>query len=158
MRGQERILREQFAQVACVECGAEHQPDDMLVLAQRGSRWLVLLTCRNCKRRGIFVASFERPTQRHPLSDLLDGIVDDMAPEQIALTFQEPTRTLPTLSEPLPLPSTASISDDPSDILGAHSLQPHSDSPVTPGDVENIRHFLNGFDGNFRALFGPVDD
>ena len=150
MRGQERILREQFAQNPCVQCGAEHQPDDMLVLAQRGSRWLVLLTCRNCKRRGIFVASFDHPASaRQPLDDL-DTLDMQLGASQ--------THISPTLSQPWPLTSTASVSDDPSDILSPLTQRPLTDAPVTSGDVENIRNFLNGFDGDFRALFGLSGD
>jgi hypothetical protein len=150
VRGQERILREQFAQAACVQCGAAHQPDDMLVLAQRGSRWLVLLTCRNCKRRGIFVASFDHPAPpRQPLDDL-DALDTQLGASQ--------THISPARSQPWPLTSSASVSDDPSDILNSHARHHLADAPVTSGDVENIRHFLNGFDGDFRALFGPAGE
>lgn len=150
MRGQERILREQFAQAACVQCGAEHQLDDMLVLAQRGSRWLVLLTCRNCKRRGIYVATFDRPA-------LPPQSLDDLDTLDLQIDGSH-SRISPALSQPWPLPSTASASDDPSDILNSHTHRPLADAPITSGDVENIKRFLNGFSGDFRTLFGPAGD
>jgi hypothetical protein len=32
---------------------------------------------------------------------------------------------------------------------------PSVDSAVTTGDVDGIRQFLEGFNGDFHALFGP---
>lgn len=50
--------------------------------------------------------------------------------------------------------STAPLSDSTS---GAISPYPPSsvDSAVTTGDVDGIRQFLEGFNGDFHALFGP---
>lgn len=129
MKGQERILRERFAQVACQSCGVDHLPDDMLVLAQRGSRWLVLLTCHQCKHRGIFVASFPHSPSRAERLEALDSLdnFDLSAPAD-------------PLAPPLP------------DLWA-----PGADSPITSADVASIRQFLDGFNGDFHALFGPTD-
>lgn len=155
MNGQERILRERFAQVACQSCGAEHLPDDVLVLAQRGSRWLVLLTCHRCKRRGIFVASFPHPASRaerlRALEDTLEGGEPEGDEDDYLLTIlrnwsaRTPNRTQPSGSS-LPSPT----SPPPS----ATTSAAHADTPVSAADVTSIRQFLDGFNGDFRALFG----
>jgi hypothetical protein len=146
LHGQERILRERFARLACVACGASHHLDDMLVLAQRGSRWLVLLTCWQCQRRGIFVASFPQPTTPREAADTCEP---QPAPSSIS----------PTIAQHWLIPSPTSLSDDfPDDLPGmAHPFPAHplEDAPVTTGDVESVRHFLEGFNGDFRTLFGP---
>jgi hypothetical protein len=146
VKGQERILRERFAQVACQSCGVDHLQDDMLVLAQRGSRWLVLLTSHQCKHRGIFVASFPHPSSRAERLEALDSLdsfdlsapADPLAP------------SLPDLWAP-PTDTPANFTD------ARHSSTPHDDSPITAADVASIRHFLDGFNGDFHALFGSAD-
>lgn len=145
MRGQEHILRDQFAQFICATCGATHRPDDMHVLAQRGSRWLLLLTCWQCQHRGIFVASFPRAE------------ADAKSPEPPAVT-NAPTIFPPTSTAPWQMPYSTSPHTD--DTPGAISPYPNPsssahDSAVTSGDVDSIRHFLEGFDGDFHTLFGP---
>lgn len=146
MRGQERILREQLARVACETCGADHQPDDMLVLAQRGSRWLVLLTCHQCTRRCIFVASFPHPSSPSVALDPLDTL--------------DPLGSPPPPSSRRPAPPPLSSEQSYSDSLRANSSNSghaHSDSTVTLDDVQQVRRFLDGFNGDFRTLFGPTD-
>lgn len=145
MKGQERILRERFAQVTCQSCGADHLPDDMLVLAQRGSRWLVLLTCQRCKHRGIFVASFPHPTAPAEHLDTLNALddldqIDDFEFDDLLhRLFASPSTTPLQLSD------------------ANHSPQPLSDTPVTAADVASMRRFLDGFNGDFHALFGPQE-
>jgi hypothetical protein len=58
MHARERIIRERFAQQHCQECGASYDEDGILVLARRRSTWMVLVTCKACEHRGIFVVSF----------------------------------------------------------------------------------------------------
>lgn len=142
MRGQEHILRDRFAQFICATCGATHRPDDMHVLAQRGSRWLLLLTCWQCQHRGIFVASFPRAES------------GEQSPEPPAA--DAPTIFPPTSDTSWRLPYT--ISPHADDTPGAINPYPSPithDSPVTSGDVDDIHHFLEGFDGDFHSLFGP---
>lgn len=145
MKGQERILRERFTQVACQSCGVDHLPDDMLVLAQRGSRWLVLLTCQRCKHRGIFVASFPHPPAPaehlgavNALDDL-DQIDDFEFDDLLHRLFASPATAPLQLSDP------------------SRSSQPLSDAPITAADVARMQRFLDGFNGDFQALFGPLD-
>jgi hypothetical protein len=142
VHGQERILRERFARLTCVTCGADHHLDDMLVLAQRGSRWLVLLTCWQCQRRGIFVASFPQPAA---------------PPEPMGLSEQPHASNpgAPTIAQHWLIPSTTSLSDDLPGMVHPVPAHPLGDAPVTSGDVDSIRHFLEGFNGDFRTLFGP---
>ncbi|HEX2351120.1 MAG TPA: hypothetical protein VHI51_22000 [Ktedonobacterales bacterium] len=145
MKGQERILRERFAQVACQSCGADHLPEDMLVLAQRGSRWLVLLTCQRCKHRGIFVASFPHSTAPAEHLDTLNAM-DDL--DQIDdFEFDDLLHRLFASPATAPL----QLSD------ASRSPQPFSDVPITTADVASMRRFLDGFNGDFHALFGPLD-
>lgn len=141
MQGQERMLRERFARLACVQCGSHHRLDDMLVLAQRESRWLVLLTCWSCQRRVIFVASF--PTMR------LQSPGEHESPPTL---YQGPTTPDWLTSSALPHEE-----DTPGKINPYTPFPPRMDTPVTTSDVESIRRFLEGFNGDFRSLFGPQD-
>ncbi|HEX8727031.1 MAG TPA: hypothetical protein VF739_00320 [Ktedonobacterales bacterium] len=145
MKGQERILRERFAQVACQSCGVDHLPDDMLVLAQRGSRWLVLLTCHQCKHRGIFVASFPHPSSRAERLDTL-GAMDSLDPID-DFEFDDLLHRL--------FASPSTTHRQPSD--SNFPTQSHNGAPITTADVASIRHFLDGFNGDFHALFGSAD-
>ncbi len=142
VQGQERILRDRFARLDCVACGSHHRPDDMLVLAQRGSRWLILLTCWQCQRRGIFVASFPHTAKSPESLTLLD-----------ALDTPQPMYENPTTTD-WRSPSSIPLSHDAPGFVGPYSPHPN-EGAVTSGDVESIRHFLEGFDGDFRTLFGP---
>lgn len=141
VQGQEHILRERITQLACVDCDAHHHPDDMLVLAQRGSRWLLLLTCWQCQRRGIFVASF-------PHSEAAKHLLDSQE-------ASSPTQISPAISHQWLIPSTAPLTDAIPGIVHPGASSQREDVPVTSGDVESIRHFLEGFNGDFRTLFGP---
>jgi hypothetical protein len=58
MHARERIIRERFARQRCQECGSSYEEDGILVLARRRSTWMVLVTCKSCEHRGIFVVSF----------------------------------------------------------------------------------------------------
>jgi hypothetical protein len=58
MHARERIIRERFAQQQCQQCGARYDEDSILVLARRRLTWMVLVTCKSCEHRGIFVVSF----------------------------------------------------------------------------------------------------
>lgn len=149
MKGQERILRERFAQVACQSCGVDHLPDDMLVLAQRGSRWLVLLTCHQCKHRGIFVASFPHPSSRAERLDALDSL-DSLDSFDLSAPADPLAPTLPDLWAPSTV-SPANVSD------ARRASTPHDNSAITAADVVSIRQFLDGFNGDFHALFGSAD-
>lgn len=142
MRGQERILRERLARVACETCGADHQPDDMLVLAQRGSRWLVLLTCHQCARRCIFVASFPHPASPSVSLDPLEQLDSLDTPASPSLELQSPS-AFPTQSLP--------------DVLRHGAPHGRAEAHVTLDDVEDVRRFLEGFNGDFHTLFGRGD-
>lgn len=143
VQGQERILRERFARIECVQCGAHHRPDDMLVLAQRASRWLLLLTCWRCQRRGIFVASFPPTSSHQRTSD-----VSEPPPAVYSASTPPPDWLLPA--------STARVTDTPGIVTPYPSLSP-TDGPVTSIDVDSMRRFLEGFNGDFRTLFGPSE-
>lgn len=143
VQGQERILRERFARLTCVACGSYHRPDDMLVLAQRGSRWLLLLTCWQCQRRGIFVASFPHMAQSPDSLTPLDTL--DTPPTM----YQAPT------TSHWQAPPSPPLTEDIPSNLNAYVSHPDLDAVVTSGDVESIRRFLEGFNGDFRTLFGP---
>lgn len=158
MNGQEHILRERFAQVVCQSCGADHLPDDVLVLAQRGSRWLVLLTCHRCTRRRIYLASFPHPASRAERLRGLDGALDTFEPAGDADDYLR--GILRNWYQHTPDPA------QPSDIISLSPLIPpspsaspsasaqHDDTPITTADVARMRQFLDGFNGDFRALFG----
>jgi len=143
VQGQERILRERFARLICVACGSLHRPEDMLVLAQRGSRWLLLLTCWQCQRRGIFVASFPRLAQSPDALPSLDPL------------DTSPTMYGPPTTSPWRAPSSGPLTADIPGGFRPYASHPDLDAVVTSGDVESIRHFLEGFNGDFRTLFGP---
>jgi hypothetical protein len=143
VQGQEHILRDRFAQDVCAVCGAYHRPDDMHVLARRGSRWLILLTCWQCQRRGIFVASFPPVGQASQSIEPPNGVdAPTVYPQPSPSHWQTP-------SSPFPL-----INDAPS-ILGSHASSSTPDLAISASDVDSIRRFLEGFNGDFRTLFGP---
>ena len=64
MHARERMIQERFATHTCADCGWPYAPRSVLVLARRRSTWMVLVTCAQCGRRGIFVVSF--PTHADP--------------------------------------------------------------------------------------------
>lgn len=149
---QERILRERFAQLICATCGARHQPDDMLVLAQRSSRWLLMVTCSQCQRRGVFTATFprvSRPSQPPSGADASPAATAPLAlpPDLLgAAPYPDPS--------PDDTPGVVSpfIASAPSDLLHPpHRLSP---APISSDDVDGIKRFLRDFDGDFRTLFG----
>lgn len=161
MNGQEHRIRERFAQVACQSCGAEHQPDDVLVLAQRGSRWLVLLTCRRCTRRRIYLASFPHPASRAERLRDLDGAQDIFEPagdadDYLRTILRNWYRHTPdpasSSDNSAPRPTSPPSSTSPS--ASRSASVPHDVSPITTADVARMRHFLDGFNGDFHALFG----
>jgi hypothetical protein len=115
VRGQEEILRERFTHQRCAACGANQRKEDVITLAHRASRWLLLVTCWRCQHRGIFIATFPQ---------------DELAPP--------PPHIHPLDANTLP--------------FVAHSA-PDS-TPITRGDVDAMRQFLLGFNGDFQALFG----
>lgn len=143
MQGQENILRDRFAQDVCAACGAYHRPDDMLVLARRGSRWLILLTCWQCQRRGIFVASFPSAGHTPQAMEPLNSVdAPTLYPQPTPQHWQNPSSPFPR------------INDTPG-ILGTPSSPSTPDLAISASDVDSIRRFLEGFNGDFRTLFGP---
>jgi hypothetical protein len=84
----------------------------------------MLVTCWHCQHRGIFIATFPQ---------------DELAPP--------PPQIQALDTNALPFPALPSIPALPP--------LPASDSgPVTLGDVDAMRQFLLGFNGDFRTLFG----
>lgn len=128
MHGQEDILRERFSQHLCGSCGATQRQEDVITLAHRASRWLVLVTCWRCQRRGIFIATFPRNEQ-------------SLSAQSLSVDAQCPPFTPPVTS-----------GDGPS--LTSLSLSTSDNAPVSLGDVDAMRRFLLNFNGDFRALFG----
>jgi hypothetical protein len=63
MHARERLIQERFATQTCAECGWPYSPRGVLVLARRRAAWMVLVTCNECHRRGIFVVSFPPSTE-----------------------------------------------------------------------------------------------
>lgn len=143
VQGQEHILRDRFAQDICAACGAYHRPEDMLVLARRGSRWLILLTCWQCQRRGIFVASFPASGQANQAMEPLNSV-------DTPTVYPQPSPSQwPNPAAPFPI-----INETPG-ILGSHPSPSTPELAITTNDVDSIRRFLEGFNGDFRSLFGP---
>lgn len=141
MQGQERILRERFAGNTCAICGTSHRAEDMLVLAQRDSRWLVLLTCRRCQRRGIFVARFPTSTSSEHAQESAD------VPTSIEAAFMgSPADWLD--------PTVAPDSEQTLDLVPPLWEEPTDKGPVTQADVDSVVRFLDEFDGDFHSLFG----
>jgi hypothetical protein len=130
VRGQEDILRERMSHDPCGSCAAPQRREDVIILAHRGSRWLVLVTCWRCQRRGIFIATFPR------------GKPSSAAPALSPDTLPQPFTDASTLSgRPSLTPLTFPSADT---------------SPITLGDVDAMRRFLLSFNGDFRTLFGTA--
>lgn len=130
MRDQEDIIRQRFSHDSCGSCGAMQRQDDVIILAHRGPRWMVFVTCWRCQRRGIFIATFPRGERASPTFDLSR---DTQPPpfNDAPVSADRPSFT------PLALPSADS-------------------SPITLGDVDAMRRFLLNFNGDFQALFGAA--
>ncbi len=77
MRARERIIRERLATRACATCGGHYADSGLVVLAHRGSAWVVLATCPMCERRNIFFVSFRQPSSTES-DDHLPLLVDDI--------------------------------------------------------------------------------
>lgn len=141
MQGQERILRDRFAGDMCATCGTSHRAEDMLVLAQRDSRWLVLLTCRRCQRRGIFVARFPSSTSSQHALESTD------VPTSIEAAFMgSPADWL----DPTVIPESGKELD----LVPPLWEEPTDTGPVTQADVDSVARFLEEFNGDFHSLFG----
>lgn len=69
----ERIIRDRFTRNTCATCGVYHTADDVLVLARRSRAWLVLVTCHECQRRGIFVVTFPRAAKSNDANTPTDA-------------------------------------------------------------------------------------
>ena len=63
MRPRERVIREQFANEQCVDCGTQYTADNIVVLARRSTLWMVLGWCSSCQARHLFTVSFTRPSE-----------------------------------------------------------------------------------------------
>lgn len=128
MRGQEDIIRERFTRDLCGSCGAARRHDDIMMLAHRGARWMVLVTCWRCHHRGIFIATFpagaSAPHAEHLALDSRRSPFDR----------QPSAHDAPSITT-VPLPTTG-------------------ESLITRGDVDAMRQFLSTFNGDFHALFG----
>ncbi|HEX9036342.1 MAG TPA: hypothetical protein VF808_05065 [Ktedonobacterales bacterium] len=103
-----------------------------MILAHRTSRWMVLVACRHCHHRGIFIVTFPRDGQATAASDLsLDLRHSSSDTSESARRWENP------------IPSITSL--------------PYStayDEPITVRDVNAMRRFLADFNGDFHALFG----
>ena len=130
MHGQEDIIRERFSHDPCGSCGATQRREDVIILAHRGPRWLVLLTCWRCQRRGIFIATFPHG-------------------ERTSSTYGVPVEAQPGSYSDSPISA-----DKPS--LTSLTLPSSDTSPITPGDVDAMRRFLLSFNGDFQTLFGAA--
>lgn len=136
MHARERIIRERFAAQTCAECGAQHTPESVLILARRPTTWMVMVSCPACQQRTLFLVSF--PDAHEPSA---------------------PAASQPLTSAPL-LPDVASppppLSSPP---LPHHSHHPHhspqarASAPVTAHDVDEMHAFLASFTGDFQRLF-----
>ena len=127
MHARERLIRERFATLDCHACGHTYSFESVLVLARRHSTWMVMASCPWCEHRAIYVVTF-------------------------------PPRT--STSNPMQQAHTTRIewgphANTPSDLRAedASSVQPPAGSPVTLHDVEQMRAFLDRFDGNFKRAF-----
>lgn len=87
----------------------------------------MLVTCWRCQRRGIFIATFPRDEASPP-------------PHIHALDARD-----------LPFASSLSSAD-----AAQPSARPQvsQSGPITLGDVDAMRRFLMGFNGDFHTLFG----
>ena len=101
MHARERMIQERFATQTCSECGWPYSPRGVLVLARRRSAWMVLVTCNQCHRRGIFVVSFPAPPP------LPDGTSPKQ--ESVALDGGQSTRLDQESSPPSPPISSADV-------------------------------------------------
>jgi hypothetical protein len=127
MHARERMIRERFATLACHACGHAYNSSSVLVLARRHSTWMVMASCPWCEHRAIYVVTFpSRPSSSY-------------SAQQAHTTRIE----------------WSPHSNTPSDLRAesAPSSQPPAGGPITRDDVDQMRTFLDGFDGNFKRTF-----
>ncbi|MGO8949770.1 MAG: hypothetical protein ACLQUY_19380 [Ktedonobacterales bacterium] len=136
MRARERIVRERFADHKCAHCGATYPSEGVVILARRSSTWMVMVSCSNCLRPGLFLVSFPSQTSSRfavagePSSALSAEASIDVAPISPAALLAEQSSETP-----------------------AYAPQPDSLAPVTDADVNAMHEFLANFNGNFSKLF-----
>lgn len=127
MHARERMIREQFATLACHTCGHAYNAESVLVLARRHSTWMVMASCPWCEHRAIYVVTFPpRSSSSYPM-------------QQAHATRIE----------------WGTHANTPSDTR-ADTVpfgQPPDGTPITLDDVERMRAFLERFDGNFKRAF-----
>jgi hypothetical protein len=130
MPWRERAIRERFERQACSQCGTPYLADGVVVVAHRGSVYVLLASCPHCEHRAFFLVSFPHRA--------LDSVNADSAQFTTPLILRSPAQAP---SERIP--------DEPP-VTGL----PPSERTITSADVEAMHHFLGEFDGDFRRLFG----
>ncbi|MBF6589199.1 MAG: hypothetical protein IVW57_01545 [Ktedonobacterales bacterium] len=58
MHPRERAIRERFERFPCVRCAVPYPPHGVVIVAHRGSVYMLLATCDDCQHRALFLASF----------------------------------------------------------------------------------------------------
>ena len=179
----ERIIRDRFMRNTCTTCGVYHTADDVLVLARRSRAWLVLVTCHECQRRGIFVVTFPRAAKSNDANTPNDAAGSqpgtanaiNATPNRSPMwpdLWQEPELRIERQALQLPpnpdakyQSSFQTANDDsaPARSNDASATPPPapytSPAPATPlpavthVDVDAMRRFLSAFDGDFQRLF-----
>lgn len=140
MHARERLIRQCFADQQCAHCSALYPAEGIVVLARRPNAWMVLASCDQCQRRGIFVVRF--PARRLGNAETLPE-----APHLLTDPLMPPLPDPSALTPPQPEESSHSPSP----------RRPRSESssvpPITAHDVDAMHEFLRSFDGDFRGLF-----
>ncbi len=109
----------------CAVCHSPYDEDDINVVSSRRDVWMMVVECEVCHARN-FVAA----------------VLKDGDPDQAKVALQK-------MSEEAGIGDPSFELDEP-----ATAVSEPAGQPVGAGDVADMHGFLNGFDGDFKRLFG----
>ena len=86
MYARERIIRDRFAKRSCGRCGAPYSSESVVILARRPSHWMVMVSCRDCSHRNVYLISFAEAESTHDASAIADADSPLASPPAAALS------------------------------------------------------------------------
>jgi len=112
----------------CRVCHRMHEGGDVRVISQKPDVWMMVVECPDCHTRS-FVAAVVDEKQANEASNALRRLAGEHISGQgieLQITEDDP-------AEPAPVTE-----------------------PLSEADVEEMHHFLETFDGNFKGLFSRL--
>jgi hypothetical protein len=121
----ESLVRHLMRTVRCSVCEATYESDDVSVLGHQDELWFVAVRCASCQTQGLIAALVRDGALEEDSGGRPDG----------AAAGQRPTPWSP-------------------DPLGKDPARAADRGPITESDVDDMREFLQDFQGGMGALLG----